>query len=873
MTDPITRLNAALEGRYRIEREIGEGGMATVYLAHDERHNRNVALKVLKAELAAVVGAERFLAEIETTAKLTHPHILPLHDSGEADGFLFFVAPYIEGDTLRDKIDREKQLGIEEALKITEKVASALDYAHEHGVVHRDIKPGNILLSEKGEPTVADFGIALAVAQAGGGRVTETGLSVGTPHYMSPEQATGDRDVDPRTDVYALGSVLYEMLTGDPPYPGSTAQAVLAKILTDPTPAPQRVRLSIPPNVDAAIRKALEKLPADRFANADDFSKALGEAGFRHGGEPVDVGRASTAPALSKALWFSMGATAGLVLLLAVRSPPPPSVAAPVHLSLDTPTGVSLTYHEWFGTLALSPDGRRLAYVGADNGQRIYLDDLEDPDPARPIPGTEGGASPFFSPDGSLLGFATPTSLSIVSLAGGPPRNLAPSQLFSGGTWTPGGDTIYYSPSVESGIWKVAVTGGQPLQVTTPLKDGYDNNHRHPEMLPGGRRLIYTSAFGRYRLMLVDLESTEVTPILENESAFTARYSSSGHLLYTQAPASLMAVAFDPETLEMGTPVEVADDVILGSQLHAEYGISGSGSLAYLEGVSAFERTLMRVDRSGDRETLDLGGAHPHALWMSFDPSGEQVALSLGQDQTDIFIYDLARGDLRPLVTDPRNDFGPVWSRDGRRVAFSSVRRGQIDLYVAPVDRSGPGDLLHASEQPKWPISWSPGDSLLALDVAGTASEADIWIYSIETDSLWAFLEGPEIERRPRFSPDGQWIAYERGGEVTRDVYVSPFPGPGPECKVSTVGGYAPRWSSSGDEILYQQANRAMAADVADRDFCQAASVELFSGLEGEYWTVSPDGELFVAFEPRPEPRLRLVQNFFEELRQVVPDP
>ena len=192
MTEPIIRLNAALAGCYRVEREIGEGGMATVYVAEDVRHNRNVALKVLKAELAAVVGAERFLAEVETTANLTHPHILPLHDSGEADGFLYFVTPYIEGDALRDKIDREKQLSIEEALKITEKVASALDHAQKHGVVHRDIKPGNILLSAKGEPTVADFGIALAVAQAGGGRVTETGLSVGTPHYMSPEQATGD---------------------------------------------------------------------------------------------------------------------------------------------------------------------------------------------------------------------------------------------------------------------------------------------------------------------------------------------------------------------------------------------------------------------------------------------------------------------------------------------------------------------------------------------------------------------------------------------------------------------------------------------------------------------------------------------------------
>ena len=309
-SDPISRLKAALEGRYAIERELGEGGMATVYLAHDVRHNRNVALKVLKAELAAVVGAERFLAEIETTAKLTHPHILPLHDSGEADGFLFFVTPYIEGDTLRDKIDREKQLSIEDALDIMKKVASALDYGHEHGVVNQDIKPGNILLSERGEPTVADFGIALAVAQAGEGRVTETGLSVGTPHYMSPEQATGDRDVDPRTDVYALGCVLYEMLTGDPPYQGSTAQAVLAKILTSDAPTPTDVRASIPPNVDAAIRRALEKLPADRFSAAHEFAHALGDSGFQHG-EEVAAG----APG-ARGLWKAVSIAASTLAIL-----------------------------------------------------------------------------------------------------------------------------------------------------------------------------------------------------------------------------------------------------------------------------------------------------------------------------------------------------------------------------------------------------------------------------------------------------------------------------------------------------------------------------------------------------------------------------
>ena len=275
MSDPVSRLNAALEGRYAIERELGEGGMATVYLADDLKHERKVALKVLKPELAAVVGAERFLAEIKTTANLTHPHILPLFDSGEADSFLFYVMPHVEGETLRDWIDRVKQLPVDEAVALVSKVAGALQHAHEHGVIHRDIKPGNILLQD-GEPLVADFGIALAVGAAGGGRLTETGLSLGTPYYMSPEQATGDQVVGASTDTYALGSVLYEMLVGEPPYPGTTAQSVLGKIIAGKPVSATDERPSIPANVDAAVRKALEKLPADRFTSAQEFVRALG---------------------------------------------------------------------------------------------------------------------------------------------------------------------------------------------------------------------------------------------------------------------------------------------------------------------------------------------------------------------------------------------------------------------------------------------------------------------------------------------------------------------------------------------------------------------------------------------------------------------
>ena len=279
MTDPLSRLSAALADRYRIERELGQGGMATVYLAQDLKHDRKVALKVLKPELAAVIGAERFVVEIKTTAALQHPHILPLFDSGEADSFLYYVMPFIDGETLRAKLDRETQLGIDEAVKLTIAVADALDYAHRQGIIHRDIKPENILLHD-GRPMVADFGIALALSAAAGGRMTETGMSLGTPHYMSPEQATAEKEITARSDIYSLGSVLYEMLTGNPPHTGASSQQIIMKIVTEEAVPVTKLRKSVPANVAAAVAKSLENLAADRFETAKAFGDALGDVHF-----------------------------------------------------------------------------------------------------------------------------------------------------------------------------------------------------------------------------------------------------------------------------------------------------------------------------------------------------------------------------------------------------------------------------------------------------------------------------------------------------------------------------------------------------------------------------------------------------------------
>ena len=298
--DLLAQLATSLTDRYQIDREIGRGGMATVFLARDVKHDRQVALKVLDPELGAVLGAERFLSEIKVTANLQHPNLLPLFDSGEAGGLLFYVMPYVEGETLRARLEREKQLPVDEAIRISVAVANALEYAHSQGVIHRDLKPENILM-QAGQPVIADFGIALAVSKAGGARITQTGLSLGTPQYMSPEQATGDRVIDGRSDIYSLGAIAYELLTGEAPHTGTTAQAIIARLLTDRPRSIRSTRSAVPEYVEEAIEHALEKLPADRFATAREFAEALqGRAGFSPAGTSA---RSRTTRADSKRSW------------------------------------------------------------------------------------------------------------------------------------------------------------------------------------------------------------------------------------------------------------------------------------------------------------------------------------------------------------------------------------------------------------------------------------------------------------------------------------------------------------------------------------------------------------------------------------------
>ncbi len=477
----VEQLTQALEGRYEIEREIGAGGMATVYLAHDVKHRRRVALKLLKPELGAVLGVDRFLAEIQVTANLQHPNLLPLFDSGAVNGLLFYVMPFVDGESLRARLDRENQLPVDEAVRIATAIAGALQYAHEHGVIHRDLKPENILL-QAGQPVVADFGIALAVSKAGGTRVTQTGLSLGTPQYMSPEYI-GDRAIDARTDVYSLAAMTYEMLTGEPPHTGTTAQAIIAKLMTEEVRPLTTLRRTVPAHVDGAVRHALEKLAADRFASAEDFALALSGARPFLSTSPNSTATATHRVSRRQGI---MAASLAVIALggIGVRGcRMRPARELPVgKFEIGAPDSVKL--YSGAGTkLIISRDGTKLVFVGEHNGKiGLYLRHLDDPT-ALLIRGSEFSdvtqLSPAFSPDAEWIAMRVGGSILKIPITGGTPQVIADT----GGTSSWGDhDVFVYAASRD-------------LYIGTPDKQGRlvaspDSAHglfayTWPDVLPG----------------------------------------------------------------------------------------------------------------------------------------------------------------------------------------------------------------------------------------------------------------------------------------------------------------------------------------------------------------------------------------------------
>ena len=882
MPELLNRLRTAFADRYRLDNEVGAGGMATVFLAHDIRHDRRVAVKVLRPELAAVIGAERFLAEIKLTANLQHPHILPLFDSGEADSFLFYVMPFVAGESLRDRLRREKQLPVTEAVRIATEVAGALDYAHRHGVVHRDIKPENILLHD-GQAMVADFGIALAASKAGGDRMTETGMSLGTPHYMSPEQAMGEREITARSDVYALGAVLYEMLTGDPPFTGSTAQAIVARVVTE-TPRPMLPqRHTIPPHIEAAVLTALEKLPADRFGSAAEFAEAL--ASPKYGSATTVATPAAVPPKRrrSNAVTLAAFGIAGLATMVALwgwlRPAPTPQVN---RFSLLLRSAEALRPSPTASNIAISPDGTKLVYIGpAEGGTRLWLREHDKLRPT-PIPGTDNAVSPFFSPDGRQLGFIrNGRTVRILSLEGGPPLTLSDSINSSGGDW---GSDGYVYIEVDSGLARIRATGGPLEPIYKFSTQRREIGTEWPNVLPGGRGLIFRvrragQAPSEFDIMGMTLPKGEARPLIRG---IYARYAASGHLLVVTADGKLLAVPFDPVKVALrGSPVALLEGLRSGP-FELNLAVSATGTLVYASGGSSGSTRAMWVSRDGVAAPVDPSwDPQGNITSVAVSQNGKTLAVSLirGAAQ-DVWVKQLPAGPFSRVTFGDSAHFRASWSADGRSVLYLTDRgSGAGPPTMARADGTGPpraltsspANFVHAVES-------RDGRWVLLRRTVSETGNGDIFALKTGDTTLVPLLTSSAREVSPALSPDGRWLAYESDESGTSEVYVRPFPEvASARWQVSLSGGTGPMWAHSGRELFYLNGRQEMVTTEIrpGPSFSVGETRILFPAggytLTGNYplYDVAPDDKRFVMVQgvAAAETELILTENWFEELR------
>ena len=805
----VERLSLALADRYRVERELGAGGMATVYLARDLKHDRDVALKVLRPELGAVLGTERFLAEIKITAQLDHPHILTLIDSGVSDGFLYYVLPLVRGESLRDRLNREKQLGLDEALAITKQVAGALDYAHRQGVIHRDIKPENILFQE-GEAMLADFGIALAVKEAGGHRLTETGLSLGTPQYMSPEQATGDRQLDARSDVYSLAAVLYEMLAGEPPVTGPNVQAMIAKLLTERPARLRVVRDTVPDGVDAAVARALARIPADRFAGAGEFARALSVgAPDRPVGVPV-TGR----------LWRAAGALVVLASLgfLAWRilGRTPPTVVLGRSEQLTAEPGLEIQP-------AISPDGKLVAYAaGTSARMRIFIRPVGG---GRTIPVSDDSGAvetqPRWSPDGGSLLFLTRGGVSVAPALGGASRPVvppSPNAAVTAAAWSPDGREIAFARA-DSLLVAPASGGAARLVATKPELHSC-------AWSPSGRWIACVTlnsesvrpgpGFGNLApsaLLLFPAQGSEPVRLVEprafNQSPVW--WPDGSRLLFLSnrdGHRDIYAVTLSRSGRPRGEPVRLttglgavsislsADGARLAYAVYAAR--ANIWSLPIPDGAPADIREATPL--TSGSQVIESIRVSRDGRWLLYD--------SDVRGNADIYRLPLGGGPPEQLTSEPADEFAPDLSPDGRAIAYHSWRNGTRDIEVKPLDGGPVERVTDTPAQESYPL-WSPDGLTLAF--YDQTHPASLYLTRRVADGRWS---PPVVRASPAinhdWSPDGRWIVYVESALYGSMGPLVVIPSEGGQARrvfepgVSAPPAVSVQWSPDGRTLYYK---------------------------------------------------------------------
>ena len=868
-TNTLDKLRTALADRYRVDREVGMGGMATVYLAHDLRHDRDVAIKVLHPDLAAALGAERFLAEIKTTAKLQHPHILPLLDSGEADGLLYYVMPYVSGESLRSRLERETQLAVDDAVRIAREALSALESAHKQGVVHRDIKPENILMHED-QALVADFGIALAVSAAGGPRMTQTGLSLGTPAYMAPEQAMGERVIDGRADIYALGAVLYEMLVGEAPFTGPSVQAIVARVMTESPRPVTGQRRSVPEHVNAAVLKSLEKLPADRFHSAAEFSNALANPAFTTQGSSkssaAQPARSTTSTIRSHPLipWAIAGIATLAAIFFAVNGRRGGADNTPTYVSVDLPPDATLPAR---GTevLGISGDGTTIAFDAFVGGaSRLFLRRLDEAAPrmVEGAVGVNGGAA--FSADGKWIAFSSDRKLWKAPVKGGPPTALAESN-WAQMTWI-GNDALVYTKTYDQGLSRVSAEGRDTATLTAPDKKKGELGHWWPQLLPDGDHVLftnYTTPAEKSKIEVISLESRKRQVVLEG--GFFGRYVD-GHLLFVRNGA-VTSLQFDPGSLRVsGSPVSLPLDVeVSPPNGWASVAVATNGTLAYRTDPLK-EIALTWSDESGNEETV-VDSLGRYTSWAP-SPDGRRIAVVR---DGDVWMFDKQRALFSRLTNSEQIEWALVWSPDSKFIYY--IRDvPQYDIFRRAADGSSPEELVATSGSDKNLSSISP-DGRTLLFHSDTGGDNDVYSTSANPSDKARpslVLSAPGNQQDPKFSPDGAWITYTSFESGRPEIFLAPYPvnrGPARQ-QVSVGGGTASEWAPDGRAVYYAWSGRIMKVKIDPRsgDIGRPEVLNKIQPLFG--WTVARDGRFLIGRASKRSERhsIKVVLNWSKSL-------
>jgi serine/threonine-protein kinase len=867
--------------QYEILAPLGAGGMGIIYRAHDTQLGREVAIKVLPADVARDPDRlARFDREARLLASINHPNIATIHGTVQSGDVRAIVLELIEGDTLADVVLRGP-VPVREAIRLAGQIADALDAAHAKGVIHRDLKPANIKVTPQGQIKVLDFGIAKAFPAAGEGTDlsqlptvtaagTREGAVIGTAAYMSPEQARGQA-VDKRTDIWAFGCVVYEMVTGQRAFPGATTSDTIAAILhRDPdwTALPP----ALPPDVARLLRRCLAKDAAQRLRDIGNVRADLDESVAPTAAPPVSVA-VDARRSSSWAIWLPI--TAGIILaLLAAQQfglfqrAPPQSPPPALSRFVDTlPPGLQLAPAPAF---ALTQDGRRLAYVAVQEGTRtLYVRDLDDA-VARPLPGTQDADQPFFSPDGHWIGFFAESKLKKVAIGGGAPHVIAPVSNPRGGTWLPD-NTIVYAPSAAAPLLRISAEGGKPEPASTLDRQLNEAAHRWPHALPGGEAILFAAGptVSAREWMEAHIVAQSLTGtrrrVIELHGTFP-QFAPTGHLLYAQI-GTVYAHAFDPQTFQTaGDPFPILERMALGGGTNGGsllWAMSPAGTMAY---VAGFERQfeVVLLDRQGkERVVLPAGNYNGPRL----SPDGRRIAVTVGgTTDSEVWVHDIARKTTTKLTSGGRNLWA-IWSPDGTQIAYASSREGSTNVYWRRADGSGGEEQLTSTAYTFVPQSWSPDDRDLVLTDVDPGRTNRIALMSTQgAHPIRVFPTGDSPASIASLSSDGRWMAYVSSESGRNEVYVRPFPGPGAALQVSTEGGEEPLWVGPAHEVFFRRGETIFSVTLtsAGGRLGASAAKQVFTGRFAPGGTrtgydVSADGRTFLIMK-LVQPRENLSQ-------------